>query len=332
MNESMNLEESLKKKLESGEISEDEYNELISKFSNLDLLSTRVDQDQNRSKPPNKWRFTGSSVVDGDDIDVPVKVSGKLLVKGDLKCPVMKVSGKTTIDGSLTVLEGLKTSGYVLINQDGKLGGPVKVSGKLDVKNNLYILDEGKISGKLSVDGNVVSGDYLKVSGKLRAQSVKSTGTVQSSGTVNTIGDIIAEEFISSGGASLIGGDLECKSVEIAKKFRIRYQGESTDNEEFEEVESLNDIGRFVTNLVGRIVPKIMNLGFNDNFGRPPKMFVIEGNLKGSMVDISYVHIKGDLVADEIILGPEVIVDGEIIYSTSIEAPEGSEYVSKKAD
>lgn len=331
MNESMNLEESLKKKLELGEISEDEYNELIAKFSNLDLLSTRVDQNQSRSKSSKKWRFTGSSVVDGEDIDVPVKVSGKLLVKGDLKCPVMKVSGKATIDGSLTVLEGLKTSGYVLINQDGKLGGDIKVSGKLDVKNNLYILDNGKISGKLSVGGNIVSGDYLKVSGKLSAESVQSTGTVQSSGTVNTVGDIIAEEFISSGGASLIGGDLECKSVEIAKRFRDRNQNEFTDNEEFEEVESLNDIGRFVTNLVGRIVPKIMNLGFNDNFGRPPKIFVIEGNLKASLADISYVHIKGDLIADEIILGPEVTVDGQIIYSTSFDTPDGSEHVGKKS-
>ncbi|MCE7734116.1 MAG: polymer-forming cytoskeletal protein [Candidatus Heimdallarchaeota archaeon] len=332
MNDAINLEESLKKKLDSGEISETEYNELILKFSNLDLLSARVDENERRSTSPKKWSFTGSSVVDGEDIDVPVKVSGKLLVKGDLKCPIMKVSGKATIDGSLTVLEGLKTSGYVLINQDAKLGGQVKVSGKLDVVNNLYILDEGKVSGKLSVGANVVSGDYLKVSGKLNAESVKSTGTVKSSGTVNTVGDLIAEEFISSGGASLIGGNLECNSIEIAKRFRERNASRSTDNEDYDEVESLNDIGRFVTNLVGKIVPKILNMNLGDNFGRPPKIFVIEGNVKASMIDISYVHIKGDLLADEVIFGPEVTVDGKIIYQTSIEVPEGSEYQVEKGE
>ena len=51
-----------------------------------------------------------------------------------------------------------------------------------------------------------------------------------------------------------------------------------------------------------------------------------------STADISYTHVKGDLIADELILGPEVTVDGRIIYKTSIEVPEDSEYNVEKVE
>jgi len=105
---------------------------------------------------------------------------------------------------------------------------------------------------------------------------------------------------------------------------------EFTDDEDFGEVESLNDIGKFVTNLVGKIVPKIINMNFDGGTSRPPKIFEIEGNLEASEVDISYVHIKGDLIADDVIIGPDVTINGKILYTTSIMIPDGAEYIIEK--
>ncbi len=332
MSEPLNLKESLKQKLESGEITQEEYNNLVSKFGDLDLLSSRVDTHERVKKPRTKWRFTGSATVDGDEIDDPVKVSGKLFVNGDLKCPTMKISGKATIDGNLTVIESLKTSGSLLVNQEAKLGGTVKVSGKLDVLENLYITEYAKVSGKLTVSENLVSGDELVVSGKIIANTVQSKGLVKSSGIVNITHDLIANDFISSGGGSKIGGNLEAMNVEIAKRYReSTYEEDKSDEEMDDDINDLNDLGRFVSNLVGKIVPKIINMGFGD-FSRPPKIFAIEGNLKGSTVDISYTHIKGDLIADDVILGPEVTVEGTIKYKNSITLPKTVEYNTEKVE
>ncbi|OLS28825.1 MAG: hypothetical protein HeimC2_04260 [Candidatus Heimdallarchaeota archaeon LC_2] len=332
MNDPLNLEESLKQKLESGEITEEEYNKLISKFGDLDLLSSNIDSSPKKStKTRTKWRFAGSANVDGDEIDVPVKVSGKLHVTGDLKCPEMKISGKTIIDGNLTVIEELKISGLLSVSEDAKLGGTVKVSGKLDVNKNLYITEYAKISGKLTVTENIISGDELIVSGKIIASSVQSKGLVKSSGTVNIAQDLIANEFISSGGGSIIGGNLEAINVEIAKRYRVSKYEENLDEDEVGSIDNFNDLGRFVSNLVGKIVPKIINMGFGDDH-RTPKIFSIEGNLIGSTVDISYTHIKGDLIADDVIIGPKVVIEGTIRYKNSITLPKTVEYQTEKAE
>jgi cytoskeletal protein CcmA (bactofilin family) len=332
MDETMNLESSLKKKLDSGEITQDEYNELMIKFGDLDLLGTKVDQADKKPKSPKRWRFAGSATVDGEEVNVPVKVSGRLLVNGDLKCPMMKVSGKTTIDGNLTVIDGLRTSGSLLINEEAKLGGHVKVSGKLEVKDKLYITESGKISGKLTVGGDLISGELLKVSGKIQAATIKSSGLIKSSGTVSTIGDLIAEEFISSGGSSTIGGNLEAQLIEIAKRYREGTSSGYDEDEDVGPIEDLNDIGRFVTNLVGKIVPKIVNMGFGGDLKRPPKIFEVEGNMEGDTIDISYTHVKGDLIANDVLFGPEVTVDGRIIYKNSFESPEQTEYNAEKKE
>lgn len=336
MSDPLNLEESLKQKLESGEITEEEYNNLVSKFGDLDLLSSRVDPHERVKKKRTKWRFAGSATVDGDEIDDPVKVSGKLFVNGDLKCPTMKISGKTTIDGNLTVIESLKTSGLLSVTEDAKLGGTVKVSGKLDVLKNLYITEYAKVSGKLTVSENLVSGDQLIVSGKIIANNVQSKGLVKSSGMVKIAQDLIANDFISSGGGSIIGGNLEAMNVEIARRYReSTYEEDNPEDEATEDlnddINDLNDLGRFVSDLVGKIVPKFINMGLG-NSSRPPKIFTIEGDLKGSTVDISYTHIKGDLFADDVILGPEVTVEGTIRYKNSITLPKTAEYNTEKVE
>ena len=128
------LEDKLRQKLEAGEISQEEYDDLMSKFDNFDLLSSTVGGGHRHHKQKG-WKFTGSARVKGDETNEPVKVSGKLSVDGSLKCPELKISGSTSINGDLTVIETTKVSGKLNIEGEGKFGGYTAISGKINCSN-----------------------------------------------------------------------------------------------------------------------------------------------------------------------------------------------------
>ncbi|MHA2252306.1 MAG: polymer-forming cytoskeletal protein [Candidatus Kariarchaeaceae archaeon] len=332
----MSLEDNLKKKLESGEITQEEYNDLLKKFSDLDLLSSAVEKDKKRGPKRHKWSFTGSASVDGDNVDGPVKVSGRLSVDGDLTCQELKISGATNIDGNLTVVEVTKISGALSVQGDGKFGDSIKTSGKMSIDNSLYLTGPMKISGKVNVTNDIIAGEPIKISGKLNSKTLQSKSTVTLSGKMNVQEDVTVEELISSAGGSEIGGNLQARYLEIGKKYRLRFT-----NSEYEEngngdwndagdIESIPDLGKFISRMVKKFVPMTMSsMGLGGDLGTP-RTFVIGGNVEATEVDISHTHVKGDVIADDIKIGPGVIVDGTIKYKNSIELPEDSDLKVEK--
>ena len=128
------MEMKLKEKLASGEISDEEYNELYQKFSDLDLLGSTV---KSKAKPPpHTWSFSGSSQSSGGEIDGPVISSGKLSVDGDLKCQRLSISGSIKVDGDLTVIGRTSASGRIVVNGNSKFGGPVAINGDLALEGD----------------------------------------------------------------------------------------------------------------------------------------------------------------------------------------------------
>ncbi|MCH8906496.1 MAG: polymer-forming cytoskeletal protein [Candidatus Heimdallarchaeota archaeon] len=333
MSKNDTLEGSLLTKLENKEITQEEYDELIEKFGSLDLLSSRIEDKPRHSTKNKRWNFSGSSRVDGDDVEVPVRVSGKLVVDGDLKCPTFKVSGSSTINGNLTVIDTVKASGSLSVHGDVKLGGPVKISGKLQVTENLYVTSTLKVSGKSQIGKDVVLGDYAKISGHLIAAAVKSNNILQISGKVTTEGDLVADEFHSSGGSSRIGGNLLARVVNIAQRWRTgEFNTDSKfDDHEFDSLDSLPDLGRFISNLVNKVVPSIINMAMPGR-GNPPSIFEVAGNIEGTDVDISYTHVSGDVVADKVVIGPNVTITGKIKYRSELIIPENTEYRTEQVE
>lgn len=319
------VKHSLDEKLANGEISQEEYDEYIEKFGSLGLLDSiagsKTSQKQN-------FKISGSRVFEGGEVDEDIKVTGKFISEGDLKCPSLKVSGKALVYGELVVVEDTKVSGKLSIDQDAKFGGYVKVSGNLQVGNNAYFTEDCKISGKLISTNEIISGPYVGVSGKIQGRSLKSSGLVKISGGVELDEDLLADEFVSSGGRSKVGGSIKATSVEIARKHRERMLGGSEGFDASDSIDSMPDIANFVTRLVNNIVPSIINTG---SIGTPGT-FVVEGNIEAKVIDISHTHVNGDLIGDIIRIGPGVTVDGVIRYKEKIEIPQENQYQIEQVD
>ncbi|MHA2402633.1 MAG: hypothetical protein ACXADH_06535 [Candidatus Kariarchaeaceae archaeon] len=330
----MSLEENLKKKLENGEISQEEYDELIKKFSDLDLLSSKIDHKQHKHHRKHKWSFTGSANVEGDDVDGPVRVSGRLSVDGDLKCQSLRVSGASSIHGNLTVLETSKVSGALTVHGDAKFGEAVKSSGKMVVDNNLYLTGPLKISGHVKTGGEIVAGEPIQVSGKVNTQEIRSKSQIKISGKLNVTENVIADELITSGASSSIGGNLQARRVEIAQRYRLQtVQGKEDESMgDPDEIDSLPDLGRFISKMVTKFIPMtISSMGFGGSLGKPG-IFEVGGNIEGSEIDISHTHVTGDVVGDQVIVGPEVVIDGVIKYRDTLIIPEESDYRTEKIE
>ncbi|MDH5645916.1 MAG: hypothetical protein OEZ01_07905, partial [Candidatus Heimdallarchaeota archaeon] len=76
----------LTSKRNSGEITEEEYQELLLKFTKLGLLdSLGIDKDRKN------WIISGSETRDGEIVNGSVSVSGKLHVEGSLECERLSV-------------------------------------------------------------------------------------------------------------------------------------------------------------------------------------------------------------------------------------------------
>ena len=315
------LEEKLRQKLESGEISQEEYDDLMSKFDDFDLLSSTIGGHHHGHSRQKGWKFVGSASVKGDETNEPVKVSGKLSVDGSLKCPEMKISGSATINGDLTVLETTKVSGKLAVQGEGKFGGYTAISGKTSCSGNMYFTEDMKLSGKLNTPGDIIVGKSAKVSGKVKANSLKSKGLVKISGGITIETDVISDEFYCSGFGN-IGGNLSGNLIEISKKYRERMvmddPGETI--RETEGIDSIPELGEILTKVIKKFVP-VFNMG---SFGRPG-IFRVNGNIEGKTVDVSHTEVEGDIIGDNVLLGPGVIVKGVVQYRESISIPEGLE-------
>ena len=56
-----------------------------------------------------------------------------------------------------------------------------------------------------------------------------------------------------------------------------------------------------------------------------PGIFRVEGNIEGKTLDLSYIEVGGDIIGDNVLIGPGVIVKGVVQYRESISIPEGLE-------
>ncbi len=311
MNED-SLKSKLDMKLSNGEIDQEEYEELLKKFDELDLLSSKVNTKS-------KVVAVGVVKLKSEIVDGPVRVSGKLMTHGPLKCENMSISGSASISGDLVVVGTTKISGRISIDGDAKFGDKISISGKFNSDGNTFCTDILRSSGKFSTSKDLVLGNNASITGKLNAQSIRSNSPLSISGKMNVENDVLAKEFISSGGISTIGGNLQAELIEIAKEYRMK----STNDKSKEVGEGIPDLGSFISKLVTSFIPSVIEK-------EKPGEFLVMGDIRGSNIDISHTHIKGDIVGRDIIIGPEVVVEGEIQYVNSIDAPEGYKIIRIK--
>lgn len=305
------VETRLRNKLNSGEITQEEFDELYEKFKNLGMLDAKTPPKTSKRK---SWSFTGSKTVDGDaTVDGPVSVTGSLQVTGSLNCQTLSIAGSTKIDGDLLVKQKVNLTGKLEFNGSGKIGGPLSIAGKLETPNDLIVTNIMKTAGKADIGNELVVANTLKIGGKVTANTIKCQEEIRVGGSLSTKGDVIAAVFKAPlAGHSQIGGNLKARLVKIGStrdSFNIKID---------EKLNGMQDIATFVTKVVSSFVP-----GATDENTKP---FVVLGDVVGDDIELAYTTVHGNVIGKNVKVGDNVVIEGVIRYSGTLDIPEGSTY------
>ncbi len=182
----------LDERLAKGEISEDLYNEIISRYEredkdiddDVEKIEKTVEQattEETEEEIPEKTKrvsISGSSKIDGCNCE-EFRASGASKVNGDLRADDADVSGATKVDGN-ACFGTLDSSGSLKIMGKSE-GKKLDLSGASKFEDDI-IVENIESSGSLKVKGNVdcdsisVKGS-IKISGKLKGDvSLKLSG------------------------------------------------------------------------------------------------------------------------------------------------------------
>ncbi len=301
------LEGRLRKKLENGEISQEEFDELFTKFQDLGILDAKT--------PPRKRRtnriINGSKVFEESvRVDGPVIINGSLRVEGDLECQKLNTAGSLLIRKDLVVLDKATISGRLEVDGQSKIGGPLVVAGRLTAGQDITCTKKIKISGKTSVGGELISGDSIKIGGDLVAKKLLSTGAIKLVGKIEVEEDVVCKSFTSKyGGESKIGGDLKAETVRIGRP-------------------AMNTVkvianGVDLSGLINTVVSSFVT-------GGGARMSV--RNIVGDTVEINQIDVRGDIRARNVKLGSDVSVEGAVYYRENLSVPSGVEVASEKVE
>lgn len=322
------LEDRLKQKLKSGEISKEEYDELFVKFNNLGMLS-----ESPTTEPGSKIKnliITGTRTIDGGSFGQIIS-TGKLIADGNLECQRLSISGSVDVDGELTVIGNSSVNGELLTSGVVKFGGPLSSTGSLNIGGGLFCTSKCSSSGEMIVEGTFTSDHPLSFNGRMSVENIMSSSTIRLAGEISIFGSVVGEMIELSKGAISIGGDVKGKRIYIADPFKSL---KLTVTQELENIgadlgkQSINDIGeiavtatKFASNLIpgiGSVVSSISDL----IGGKPTDEIDIQGNIEGNEVVIANTIVHGDVIADTITIGNNVVVKGSVKYRNSINKTE----------
>ena len=167
----------LRRKLETGEISQELYDEIMKRWS--------VSEQGKEEKKETESKSGTASTKEGE-----TKISGS----GHLSSVVAKnfeISGSGHISGIVDV-------DYMEVSGSGKIAGDITVSGDLEA------------SGSLVAERSITAGT-IDSSGSLKAGSIKAR-ELESSGSLHVYGNIDVESMDLSGGC--IAENITCKNLE----------------------------------------------------------------------------------------------------------------------
>ncbi len=309
MDQKDTLEHRLKQKLESGELSLEEYKELFDKFQKLGLLdaipgSAKTETFRSSLMVTGRRAFDTSLEVDG-----AVTVAGTLKVEGDLHCTKLAIAGSGEISGQVLVSGKMSVNGKLHVERSMKIQGDSSITGKCSCLDNLVIVGNCNVAGKLNVDGTVSVGNRLGILGKVSCSRLECAGRIKLSGKLHTAEDVVCEEFFAPlVNRSAIGGNL------IAKKIQIGHHGYEFGKRSIKADEFTGDIVEFVMEVVDTILWQ--------KKAETKHQFRIQGSVRGETIQISGIRVEGDVVGDRITIGPNTIVGGTVLYKETISVSE----------
>ncbi len=311
------IHDALRAKLESGEITQEEYEHLTKDLERLNLLGAKRTESNPKEHVYSTISVNGSKTLETGLVEGSTSVNGKLKVKSDLTTKDLRVNGKVDIGGSLEVKNSASISGKVDVAENATFSNGIKVSGKVEVGNQLVLGSDSKISGKLIAKGEILGDGTLTVLGKIYGKQIRHSGTITSLGPIVVAEDIVAQQFVSRAGGGETGGSIRAKAVSIGEEYMKH--SVSKENLSADQIQNFAQLAKYLTNVIHRAVS-------STTFHGPPRVFSVGGSVEGDSINLAYAHVKGDVVGDNVVIDSDVIVEGTIKYRNSIQVPEGSEY------
>lgn len=313
-----NVQDKLREKFEAGEITAEEYEQLLQGLEKIGALEEEPkSSDDGTEKVYDKIAVNGAKTIPGGINKGGTYVNGKLRVTRHLVTSTLNVNGKADFEMGLEVKGDTKINGKVEVKEKGVFLGPIKVSGKLNSGSDVVFGDHAHISGKVTIQGELIAAELLKVAGKLEAQSLSSTGKIIASGPIRVEEGIIAEEFLSKAGgghAKFIRG----KKIVVGEEYAT-LPGTKKTNVKVDEINNFADLARYLTDVITRSVSRTRNFG-------EPRIFEVDETIDGEEVQLSYTHVKGDVIGTTVVIDENTRVDGVIRYRESVILPENGEY------
>ncbi len=267
----------LGKMLDSGEISQDLYEEMVSRWDKAE--STHAEKppelpDHPEEESPNDGivSISGSGVLNETSAS-EIRISGSGKITGDIRVKRMSVSGGATSTGHIDCSEVLLVSGS--LSADGNVkSGTAAVTGALSFNDGHF--NKLVVQGGLKAEGVLVS-DSISNYGHLSAREMKCTVL---SGRGKILADSIETQKLSFNGLIETG---YLKGEEL----RLRMAGGSS------RIDRLD--------------------GGSVDVSRQGSRLLAKGTARIGEVNAAYVKIDhascGKIVADEAIIGPDCTVD-----------------------
>ncbi|MFX0101824.1 MAG: hypothetical protein ACFFCS_19825 [Candidatus Hodarchaeota archaeon] len=208
-----------------------------------------------------------------------IDFSGAAKISGGKVSRDMKTSGSAKIEGDVEC-NGFQSSGSTKVEGNITAHGPVKGSGSFHCDGD--ISSEGNISfsGSTKVEGKINANGIFTTSGTFHGDSDLNTKRgVRTSGTTHIEGNISSEGTVELRGLNKVEGNISADNV------------------------------RFISNKPVFLLKK-----------KWKKSFKIEGNIIArNGIEIEDTEVKGDIHGRYIKIGPNVKIDGKVLYSDKLD-------------
>lgn len=308
------LSDKLKRKMEDGEITQEEYDYFLKKFDSLGILTD--DQSKTSDKREN-LQVTGVKSIPGG-LFGDILSRGRLEIEGDTECDKLSVYGSLDVNGALSVLSSSSISGSLNVSGESKFGAPLSSTGSIKCEGNLLTTSKLSASGSIDVEGDLKTNSPLVFNGNLSCSNIQSSSVLKLSGIVDVDGNILANELSISNGTIKVNGNI------LGNRIKISGQFDDADFDflkDFEDVKDIPDLVKATTNFAKDLIPNIGNLVtsvFGSITSTTQEQVNVFGNIEGKKVIISNTIVHGNITADEIVLGRNLKVHGKVNYRKSI--------------
>lgn len=255
--------------------------------------------------------IVGISISEGGNYTSSLKTAGLNIIREPVICASLVSTGKSIFSDLVGVMGESSITGSTTFKKDAIFQQDVTITGFTRFKRHFIFSGKSTIKGRIVVEKSIYSDGILIAEGRLQCKRIVCNEIIIQ-GILSTLGDISANKFLFEQGRCIISGNLTADEVIIKPSLSIAKKSTS--------LTTLSGITSYISRIFNRIFLSKFDI----------TQIIVEGNLKAKSAKLNNILIYGDLIADDLIIGNDVEVYGEILYKHSISIPENENIIAHK--